>query len=111
VNNKQGAVTLTLDDLADTATRLAMTQAERTKLGELTKTPAWSSISGKPTLGTAATLDTSQVLQPGGVAAGDVSSGVFAAARIPAVSSLSGFRSGTAAPSGGFDGELYFQYT
>lgn len=111
VNSKQGAVVLTLDDLANTATRVSMTPAERTKLGQLTTTPAYADLTGKPTLGTAAALNSDQVLRPGAATAGDVVSGVFDPARIPSVSSLPGFRSGTAVPSGGFDGELYFQYT
>jgi len=56
-------------------------------------------------------LNTNEVLRPGAAAAGDIVSGIFDPARIPSVSSLPGFRSGTAAPSGGFDGELYFQYS
>jgi hypothetical protein len=111
VNGQQGTVTLTFDEVADTATRVAMTPAERSKLGQLTTTPAYSSLTGKPVLGTASALNMTEVLQPGGVDAADVTSGVFSSSRIPSVSSLSGFRSGTAAPSGGFDGELYFQYS
>jgi hypothetical protein len=111
VNGKQGMVTLTLDDLADTATRLAMTPAERTKLTELETSISYTNLLDKPTLGTAAALNTEDVLQPGEVVAADVVSGVLDPARIPPVSSLPGFRSGTATPSGGFDGELYFQYT
>ena len=56
VNGQQGEVTLTLDDLADTATRLAMTQAERDKLEGLTATPSYTDLLDKPTLGTAAAL-------------------------------------------------------
>jgi hypothetical protein len=111
VNGQEGTVTLTLDHMADTATRLALTPAERTKLSGLTATPAYADITGKPALGTASALNTADVLQPGEVVAADVVSGVFDPARIPSVSSLPGFRSGTATPSGGFDGELYFQYT
>jgi hypothetical protein len=88
-----------------------MLPEERTKLEGLTATPSYTNLTDKPTLGTAAALDTEDVLQPGEVAAGDVTTGVFDPARIPSVSSLPGFRSGTAAPSGGFDGELYFQYS
>jgi hypothetical protein len=111
VNGKQGTVTLTLDDLADTAARVAMTPAERTKLEELDTSISYTNLLDKPTLGTAAALNTGQVLQPGEVDAADVVSGVLDPERIPSVSSLPGFRSGTATPSGGFDGELYFQYT
>jgi hypothetical protein len=111
VNGQQGLVTLTLDDLADTAARVAMTLAERTKLEELDTSISYTNLLDKPTLGTAAALDTEDVLQPGEVTTADVVSGVFDPARIPSVSALPGFRSGTATPSGGFDGELYFQYT
>jgi hypothetical protein len=111
VNGQQGNVTLTLNDLADTATRVAMTPEERTKLSSLQDTSSYLDLTDRPALGTAAALNTDEVLQPGEVDAADVSSGVFAPERIPSVSSLPGFRSGTAAPSGGFDGELYFQYT
>jgi hypothetical protein len=111
VNGQQGDVTLTLDNLADTATRLAMTPEERTKLAELETSISYNNLLDKPTLGTVAALDTEDVLQPGEVTADDVVSGVFDPDRIPPVSSLPGFRSGTATPSGGFDGELYFQYT
>jgi hypothetical protein len=111
VNGQQGTVTLTLDDLADTATRLAMTPAERTKLTALQEVISYTDLTDKPTLGTAAAQATEDFLQPGGVDAADVVSGVFDPALIPPVNSLPGFRSGTAAPSGGFDGELYFQYT
>ena len=88
-----------------------MTPAERTKLGSLSTTISYNSLADKPSLGSASALNTSEVLQPLNVAALDVTSGVFDPERIPPVSSLSGFRSGTAAPSGGFDGELYFQYS
>jgi hypothetical protein len=111
VNGQQGEVTLTLDHLVDTATRLAMTPAERTKLEELDTSISYNNLLDKPDLGTVAELDIEDVLQPGEVTTADVVSGVFDPARIPVVSSLPGFRSGTATPSGGFDGELYFQYT
>jgi len=111
VNGQQGDVTLSLDDLADTATRLAMTPTERTKLEELATSISYNNLLDTPTLGTVAALDTEAVLQPGGVDAADVTTGVFAPELIPPVRSLPGFRSGTATPSVGFDGELYFQYT
>jgi len=111
VNGQQGEVTLSLDDLADTEARLAMTPAERTKLEQLAAGISYTDLTNKPVLGTAAGLDTEDIVQRGDVAASDVTTGVFDPARIPSVSSLPGFRSGTAAPSGGFDGELYFQYS
>ena len=111
VNGKGGAVTLTLNDLADTATRLAMTPAERSKLEELDTSISYDDLLDKPPLGTAAAQDAEAFLQPGGVAASDVTSGVLNPLRIPPISELEGFRAGTAAPSGGFDGEIYFQYS
>jgi hypothetical protein len=111
VNGQQGTVTLSLNDLVDTATRLAMTPAERTKLEQLSTSISYTDLTDKPTFGTVSALNTEEVLQPGDVTAADVTTGVFDPARIPSVSSLPGFRSGTAAPSGGFDGELYFQYS
>jgi hypothetical protein len=111
VNGKQGTVMLTLDDLADTDTRLALTPGERTVLTALADGISYTELTDKPTLGTAAALDAEDLLQPGSVSAEDVTEGVFDPTRIPPVSSLQGFRSGTAAPSGGFDGELYFQYS
>lgn len=97
--------------MADTSTRLALTPAERNKLALLSRDIYYDDVIGTPILGTAAALNTSDVLSPGAVTAGDVSSGVFVPERIPPVSSLRGFRSGTAVPSGGFDGEIYFQYS
>lgn len=41
--------------------------------------------------------------------ASDVTSGTFAAARIPKVMNLNGVSYGTAAPSGGADGDIYFR--
>lgn len=111
VNGQGGVVTLTLAHIVDSATRLAMTPAERTKLGQLKTVISYDELNNLPTLGSASYQDVEDFLQPGQVEAADVTSGVFLAARVPSVTSLNGFRSGTAAPSGGFDGELYFQYT
>jgi hypothetical protein len=110
VNGQQGAVALTLNDLTDTETRVAMTPEERAQLNGL-QSISYTGLTDLPVLGTASSLNTEQVLQPGGVTAEDVTTGVFAPERIPSISSLPGFRSGPDAPSGGFDGELYFQYT
>ena len=110
VNGKEGAVNLTLDDIAETVDNVTITAEQRTKLDGLTATPDWEDIENKPAFGGAALLEENEVLQPGGVDADDVSSGVLDPARIPQVSTLPGFSSGTSAPAGGADGDLYFQY-
>ena len=111
VNGLDGVVVLDLDDVADTATRLAMTPAERSKLAGLNNPPAWADISGKPAFGDAALADADDFLPSTGIDASKVISGTLAAARVPKVSALQGFSSGTAAPSGGADGDFYFQYS
>ena len=67
-------------------------------------------ITNKPTLGTAAAADTTAFAPSAhGHASEDVTSGVFVAARLPRVSEHLGFSSGAAAPTGGADGDIYFQ--
>ncbi|QDP44850.1 minor tail protein [Microbacterium phage Araxxi] len=105
-------VSISADIIVDSATKVMMTPAERAKLMGLNYPPQWGDIAGKPMFGTVALLNTSQVLQPGGVnAATDVTAGVLNNARVPRVGELRGITSGTAAPSGGSDGDIYIQYT
>ena len=111
VNGLTGTIVLDLDDIADTATRLALTPAERTKLDDVKVNPDWSDLTSVPLFGTAALMQEEDVLTPGNVTTADVSSGVFLNTRIPKLTQLRGFSSGTGAPSGGADGDLYFQYT
>ena len=111
VNGLTGTIVLDLDDIADTATRLALTPAERTKLDDVKVNPDWSDLTNVPLFGTAALMQAEDVLTPGNVTTSDVSSGVFLNTRIPKLTQLRGFSSGTGAPSGGADGDLYFQYT
>lgn len=111
VNGQSGDVTLTMDDIADTATRVAMEPAERAKLADVQVNPEWSTLTNVPAFGTAALMQEEDVLTPGNVTTADVSSGVFPNTRIPKLTQLRGFSSGTGAPSGGSDGDLYFQYT
>ena len=112
VNGQTGAVALDLDDIDDTAARLAMTPLERAKLALLTGTPDWSDVQGKPAFGTAALADTSDFLAPGSVNLDtDVAGGILPAANTVKLTQLRGFSSGTSAPSGGADGDLYFQFT
>ena len=85
--------------------------------GEVSPTVDWDlaegqpgSVLNKPTLGTAAAADTSMFASAAhGHAASDVTSGVFVAARLPRVSEHLGFSSGFAEPTGGADGDIYFQ--
>ena len=72
----------------------------------------WDDVQGKPSLGSAAAADASAFAPAAHThSATDVSSGVFASERIPRVSKLRGISSGTSAPTGGEDGDLYFQYS
>jgi hypothetical protein len=87
-----------------------MTAAERTKLDELTTTPDWDDIVDKPTFGTAAAMDASEFLQPLGVDAADIVSGIIGTARLPKVGQMDGWLVGTTVPSGGADYDIYFQY-
>lgn len=111
VAGRTGAVVVTLGDAADTAGRLAMLPAERVKLTGLTATPAYSSLTGTPTLGSVASHAFGEFLLPLGVAAADVVSGVLSNARVPTLAGLRGYSQGTGAPSGGVDGDIYLQYT
>ena len=106
VNGMSDIVNLTLDNVPATPTKLTLTPAERASIatiGTAATTAEWSKVTGKPT----------NLLYKAGVdAATDVTSGVLSNARVPVVSALRGFSSGTAEPvnSSGADGDLYFQY-
>ena len=112
VNGQIGAVVLNQDSVADTPTRVAMTPAERAKLDELTVTTEWADVLNKPAFGSASLLDAADVLLKGQInASTDFASGTVPNARLPRVSAMPGFSSGTTPPVGGADGDLYFQYT
>ena len=112
VAGRGGDIVLNLDDVADSSARLAMTPTERTKLGTLTATPAWSSITGKPSFGTMALETATNYIQKAGInATTDFASGTVPAARLPKLSGLDGITDGTAPPTGGADGDYYFQYS
>lgn len=105
-------VSISADIIVDSASKVMMTPAERSKLMGLNYPPQWGDVAGKPMFGTVALLNTNQVLQPGGVnAATDILTGVLNNARVPRVGELLGATSGTAAPSGGADGDWYIQYS
>ena len=102
INGAQGVVSLSLGDIPDTVSRVAVSPAQRDAIGPAAQTAEWAQISDVPT----------DLLKAGVVTAADVSSGTLENARVPRVSELRGFTSGTAAPSNatGSDGDLYFQY-
>lgn len=108
VNSQTGDVTLTADNVDEGVDRLYLTHAERAKIAAPV---TWVSVTGKPTLGTASQLSQAQVLSPGEVTAADVISGIFSNARIPKIGELRGITFGTAAPTGGVDGDWYGQYS
>ena len=58
-----------------------------------------------------ASRDVAEFLQPGEVDGADITTGTVSKDRLPKVSAHNGFTSGTAGPSGGADGDIYFQYT
>lgn len=112
VNGQIGLVNLTLDEIPDATDRLAMTAAERTKLSDLTTTPDYSDILNTPDLGSMAERAEDEFIEKGAInASTDFASGTVPSARLPKVSSLPGFSYGTVAPTGGSDGDLYFQYS
>ena len=107
-----GAVTLTLNDIANSSSRFWMSLAQRDKLNALTETPSWNSLVDMPDFGTMAQEDAETFIARGEVdIANDISSGILPITRAPRVSELRGFSWGTAVPTGGSDGDLYFQYT
>ena len=75
-------------------------------------TTEWADVLNKPAFGSASLLDAADVLLKGQInASTDFASGTVPNARLPRVSAMPGFSSGTTPPVGGADGDLYFQYT
>jgi len=155
VNTQTGEVVLDLDDMADTATRLALTPEERAIIANLgsdvlpiaaiphmadfaqgviigtsvddPETPAEGE--AQIVLGSATAslfwvrkgpndanvvrfhVDDTGKITKGSADAAFIISGVLAAARLPRIGSILGNGSGTAVPTGGSDGDEYFQYT
>lgn len=112
VNGQTGAVSLDADDIAETTTHVVMTTEERAKLAavEPLNRVSWENVSGKPEVGTGAALSKEQIVQTGQGKASDIREGVLDKDRLPRVTELRGFTYGTAAPTGGSDGDLYFQH-
>ena len=109
--NPADPVSIDANIIVDSATKVLMTAAERAKLTSLNSPPRWTDVDNKPLFGTAALLDETEVLRPGGVnASTDIQTGVLNNARVPRVGELRGQTSGTAAPAGGVDGDWYIQY-
>jgi hypothetical protein len=109
VNGLTGAVSLTADDIPNGATNVTMTALERVKLASLSA--SYNDLDDLPVLGTASALDVSEVLQPLGVQGADITSGQVAAARLPKWFQHEGVTYSTAAPSGGEDFDVHFQYS
>jgi len=95
---------ITADDIADGVGRVIMTVAERAKLSGLTNfDPA--------TLGTAAAKNIEFFrAASANIPVADLN-GVIANSKLPKITGLLGFSKGTAAPSGGASGDIYFQLT
>ena len=111
VNGQTGDVVLDLSTVNDTAARVAMTPIERAKLAGLSATTEWDDVQAKPAFGSAALKNEVDFLKPTEVTTADVTSGVFPKERVPRLTEHRGFSSGTGVPSGGVDGDFYFQYT
>ena len=94
INGLTGDVTLDLDDLDDTATRLAMTPAERDAVAAL---------------GTAATAATGDFLPSTGISGAAINSGEVDKDYLPDILSLNGVEVGVGEPGIGFTGVLYIQ--
>jgi len=102
VAGRTGVITLTAADIAETAGIKMLTAAERTKLNAFSATPAYTDLAGLPTLGTIASHPVSDFLDAVTIISNTI---------IPKVTALRGTSRGTAAPSGGVDGDQYRQYT
>jgi hypothetical protein len=155
VNGETGQVVLDLDDILDTAGRLAMTPEERQIIANLSSTvlpvasiPNLYSSPGVVLLGTSVadpevmatgeaqllvgsatanlfwlrkgpnapgatkfSIDENGKITLGSADAALIVTGVLNAARLPRIGSILGNTSGTAVPTGGSDGDEYFQYT
>jgi hypothetical protein len=103
VNGAGGIVVLDSDDIDDTGkTHKFATAAEKAKLAFFSATPAYSDLAGLPTLGTIASHAVGEFLGSATMISNTI---------IPKVTALRGTSRGTAAPSGGVDGDQYRQYT
>ena len=97
------------DDISDGTFNVMMTTAERDKLTGLTRD--YTLLDNLPILGGIASHNVDEFLQPNGVDGADITTGTVSKDRLPKVSAHNGFTSGTDGPSGGADGDIYFQYT
>jgi hypothetical protein len=102
VNGEIGVVILDAADIAETAVRKWLTDVERTKLNHFSTIPTYTDLAGLPALGTAADKNTTFF---------HVAGSVVVNTDLPKVTGLRGTSRGTAAPSGGVDGDQYRQYT
>ena len=109
VNGLEGQVILTLDDISDTATRAAMTPDMIAKLEGLQLNPEWSRLVDVPLFGTAALSNTEDFLAPLEVDGADVTTGEISQGVLPKILDHRGISYGFDPPTGGEDGDIYFQ--
>lgn len=102
--------TVDADTIVDGETNAAYTQVEKTKLAGLSAD--YNDLDNLPTLGTAAAADADAFAAAAhNHNASAITAGTVDPARLPRIGSILGNTYGTAAPTGGSDGDEYFQYT
>jgi len=102
VNGQTGAVILSSDQVAEGAVNRYVTTDQEAILAAFSNPPEYSDLDNLPLLGTASEKDVAFFL----VATDPISNTI-----LPKGSGLRGSTRGTAAPSGGSDGDWYRQYT
>lgn len=107
INGQTGVVELNADEIIAGVVQLFMTAAERAKLAGLSNN--YADLAGKPTLGSAAAQNVADFLPSTGISGDKIVSGEVSKDRVPKLSAHRGFSWGTASPSGGADGDMYFQ--
>ena len=107
------AIPVDLDDVPDSATRLALTPAERAALQDIVdngSTVTWASINDKPLPGSPEFVDPSVFAPATGIDGSAIGSGTVDAAYLPKVSDLQGWTHGTGAPTGP-PGTIYLKHS
>lgn len=102
VNGMGGTVNLDSDDVPQGVVNKYVSTVQAQKLAALSNPPAYSDLVGLPTLGTAAQRNDSYFHRAGQIVPNT---------DLPKVNELRGTSRGTAAPSGGADGDSYRQFS
>lgn len=97
-------LTLTADDIVDGTTHVMMTLTERNTLAAMQ-----AYFDALPVFGDIVTHDADEFRAAGDIDAGDIATGVLHKDRVPRFLDLRGVVVGTAAASGGADGDAYLQ--